>query len=79
MQKQIIKGSFWLGSLCAILALVARSLDVLGFNTLNFSTKGSEIGYHTFMNGTFFFYLFSIAVSNFTKLNSHHNSSSSEN
>jgi hypothetical protein len=65
MEKQIIRWSFWLGSLCAVLALAARSLDVMGFDTLNFSTKGSEIGYHTFMNGTFFFYLFSIAISNY--------------
>jgi hypothetical protein len=79
MEKQIIKWSFWLGSVCAVLALVARSLDVLGFATLNFSTKGSEIGYHTFMNGTFFFYLFSIAMSNYFYFRSNRNSSSSEN
>ncbi|HET6143871.1 MAG TPA: hypothetical protein VFE02_10200 [Candidatus Acidoferrales bacterium] len=79
MEKQIIKWTFWLGSLCAVLTLVARSLDVMGFNTLNFSTRGSEIGYHTFMNGTFFFYLFCIAMSNYFCFVSNRNSSSSQN
>jgi hypothetical protein len=62
MERHIIKGSYWLGNVCAALALVARGLDALGINTLNFSTKGSEIGYHTFMDATFFFYLISIAL-----------------
>ncbi len=61
MEKLIVKGSYWLGNVCAALALIARGLDALGINTLNFSTKGSEIGYHTFMDATFFFYLISIA------------------
>jgi energy-converting hydrogenase Eha subunit B len=65
MERLIIKGSFWLGNLFAALALIARGLDTLGINTLNFSTKGSEIGYHTFMNGTFFFYLISIALTTY--------------
>ena len=65
MERFIIKGSYWLGNVCAALALIARGLDVLGINTLNFRTKGSEIGYHTFMNGTFFFYLISIALTTY--------------
>jgi hypothetical protein len=75
MEKHIIKWSYWLGSVCAALALIARGLDVLGINTLNFSTKGSEIGYHTFMNGTFFFYLISIAMTNYAEFNSQRYSS----
>jgi hypothetical protein len=65
MERLIVKGSFWLGNVCAALALVARGLDALGINTLNFSTKGSEIGYHTFMDATFFFYLISIAFATY--------------
>jgi hypothetical protein len=65
MERLIIKGSYWLGNVCAALALIARGLDALGINTLNFSTKGSEIGYHTFMDATFFFYLISIALTTY--------------
>jgi hypothetical protein len=64
------------GGICAVLALLARSLDVPGFATLSFSTKGSEVGYHTFMNGTFLFYLFSIATSNYFCFVSNRDSSS---
>jgi hypothetical protein len=70
VEKHIIRTSFWLGSICAVLAVVARALDVLGINTLNFSTRGSEIGYHTFMDGTFFFYLISIAMTTYAGFNS---------
>jgi hypothetical protein len=69
MQRLIINGSYWLGSICAALAVIARGLDVLGINTLNFSTKGSEIGYHTFMDGAFFFYLISIALTTYVGFN----------
>ncbi|HET6142451.1 MAG TPA: hypothetical protein VFE02_03015 [Candidatus Acidoferrales bacterium] len=70
MEKLVVKWSFWIGSLCAVLAVIARGLDILGINTLNFSTRGSEIGYHTFMDGTFFFYLISIAVATYARFNS---------
>ncbi len=69
MQRHIIRGSFWLGSVCATLALIARALDIFGINTLNFSTKGSEIGYHTFMDGSFLFYLISIALAAYSGFN----------
>jgi len=65
MEKHIVTWSFWLGSICAVLAVTARGLDAFGINTLNFSTRGSEIGYHTFMDGTFFFYLISIAMTTY--------------
>lgn len=77
MEKHIVKGSFWLGSVCAVLAVVARGLDVLGINTLNFSTRGSEISYHTFMDGTFFFYLISIAMTTYASFISGRRSSPS--
>jgi|ERR1700685_3258663 hypothetical protein len=60
--KQISVGSYWLGSVCAALALLARCLDVLGMNPIDFNTKGSGIGYHSFMDGTLFFYAISIAT-----------------
>jgi hypothetical protein len=77
MEKHIIQWSFWLGSICAVVAVIARGLDVLGINVLNFSTRGSEIGYHTFMDGTFFFYLISIAMTTYVGFNSRRPSSPS--
>ena len=78
MERLIVKGSFWLGSFCAALALIARGLDVVGINTLNFSTKGSEIGYHTYMNATFLFYLLSIALTTYLGFSAQSSSTLSE-
>jgi hypothetical protein len=60
--KHISIATYWLGSVCAALALLARALDLLGKNFLDFNTKGSGIGYHSFMDGTLFFYAISIAT-----------------
>ena len=62
MGKQIGIGTYWLGSLCAALALFARGLDVFGKNFLDFETKGGGFGYHTLMDATLFFYAISIAT-----------------
>ncbi len=65
MEKHIIKWSYWLGTVCAVLALGARGFDVLGINPLDFSTRGNGIGYHSFMDGTLFFYVISIATTTY--------------
>lgn len=70
MGKQVSIGTYWLGSVCAALALLARGLDVLGMNFLDFSTKGGGVGYHTLMDGTLFFYAISIATMVYAGFNS---------
>ena len=62
MGKHIGIASYWVGSVCAGLALFARGLDVLGKNFLDFDTRGGGIGYHSLMDGTLFFYAISIAT-----------------
>lgn len=61
MRKRVITYSYWLGSACAALGLLARGLDAFGMNFIDFSTKGGGIGYHSLMDGTLFFYMISIA------------------
>lgn len=61
MRKYIIIGSYWLGTVCAVMAFLSRGLDTVGNNFLGFATKGSEVGYHSYLNGAFLFYLVSIA------------------
>jgi hypothetical protein len=68
--KQIGIASYWLGSVCAALALFARGLDVFGKNFLDFNTRGSGIGYHSLMDGTLFFYAISIATMVYASHNS---------
>ena len=71
MRKYVITGSFWLGTVCAVLALLERGLDIVGLNNLQFATKGNgEIGSHTFMDGTIFFYIISIAMTTYGRFDS---------
>jgi hypothetical protein len=65
MRKRVITYSYWLGSVCATLALLARGLDAFGMNFIDFSTKGSGVGYHSLMDGTLFFYIISIATASY--------------
>ena len=60
MRKQVVIISYWLGSVCAVLGLIARGLDAFGMNFIDFATKGGGIGYHSLMDGTLFFYMISI-------------------
>jgi hypothetical protein len=70
MAKQIIRWSYWLGAVCAVLALLARAFNVLGMNLLSFSTRGNAIGYTTFLNGAIFLFVISIATANYVGLSS---------
>jgi hypothetical protein len=68
MGKQIGVAAYWLGSLCAVTALVARAFDVFGVNLVGITTKGSEITYHSLMDGTLFFYSISIATMLYSRI-----------
>jgi hypothetical protein len=70
MGKQIIRWSYWLGAVFAVLALLARALNVLGMNFLFFSTRGNAISYRTFLDGALFLFVLSIATTNYVGLNS---------
>jgi hypothetical protein len=70
MGKQIIRWSYWLGAAFAVLALLARALNVLGMNFLFFSTRGNAISYRTFLDGAIFLFVLSIATANYVGLNS---------
>ena len=66
MERYIGIGTYWAGSVCAVLCLVARGLDVVGMNVISFATKGGGITYHSFMDGTLFFYAIYIATTLYT-------------
>jgi hypothetical protein len=62
MEKHIVKWSYWLGAVSAVLALLTRGLDILGVKFLVFPTKGNGIGYHTYLDAAIFFFVISIAA-----------------
>jgi len=70
MGKHIIKWSYWLGAVLAVLALLARTLNAVGMNVLLVSTRGNAITYRTFLDGAIFFFVLSIATANYIGLNS---------
>jgi hypothetical protein len=70
MGKHIIRWSYWLGAVFAVLALVARAFNALGIHFLQYTTRGSSIGYRTFLDGAIFLFVISIATANYVGLNS---------
>jgi hypothetical protein len=70
MGKHIIKWSYWLGAVLAVLALLARTLNAVGMNVLLVSTRGNAITYRTFLDGAIFFFVLSIATANYIGLKS---------
>ena len=63
MAKQIINWSYWLGAVCAVLALLARAFDALGVHFfLSFSTRGNPIDYRTFLDGSILLFVICIAT-----------------
>ena len=70
MVKHVANWSYWLGAVSAVLALVTRGLNILGVNFLAFSTKGSAIGYHTYLDAALFFFVISIAAASHARLES---------
>jgi hypothetical protein len=70
MGNHIIRWSYWLGAVFAVLALLARAFNVLGVNFLFFTTKGNSISYRTFLDGALFLFVLSVATTNYVGLNS---------
>jgi len=70
MGKQIFKLSYWLGAVCAVLALVARAFNALGIRFLAITTRGSTIDYRTYLDGAILLFVISIATANYFGINS---------
>jgi hypothetical protein len=69
MEKSLARLSYWLGVLCTVLAVLARLLNMVGVNALQFNTRGNGIGYRTFLAGAILFFVMAIASASFDALN----------
>lgn len=65
MGKHIVRWSYWLGAACALLAVVARLLNLVGAQPNLLQTKGNPIGYHTFLDAALLFFLICIATAEY--------------
>ena len=55
MEKHIIKWSYWLGVLSALLTLLTRALNILGLPSL-VATRGNSIAYNSFLHAAELFF-----------------------
>jgi hypothetical protein len=68
MEKQIVKWSYWLGLLSALIALVLRSLNIFGILAPNVVQQGRTLWYMSFYKGALLFFLIAIATSSYASV-----------
>jgi hypothetical protein len=63
MEKLVMRLSYWLCLLCAVLALISRSLAALNLPSVAFVSSGvSAVSYHSFVDGVILFFMTSLAT-----------------
>jgi hypothetical protein len=62
MEKLVMRLSYYLCLLCAVLAIVARCLEALSVSAKLFAGRGNAIGYHAFMDGVILFFMLCVAT-----------------
>lgn len=61
MEKYILKVSYWVGVICAVLAIVTRVASSLGFEMLTLNTRGHAIDYHSLLDAALLFLFIAMA------------------
>jgi hypothetical protein len=69
MEKILIKVGYWLGVVCVALAMLSKALNAIGVNFAQFTTRGNEIGYRSFVVGAGIFFLLAIATESYDAFN----------
>jgi hypothetical protein len=70
MVKYIAIGSYWLGVVCSLVAVVGRICDALGIAFVRILTKGNNIDVRSFLDAGLLFLFIAIASANFEWLQS---------
>jgi hypothetical protein len=65
MVKYIAVGSYWVGVLCALVALVGRLSDALGVAFVRILNKGNMIDVHSFLDAALLFLFVAIASASY--------------
>ena len=68
MEKQIVKGSYWLGLLSSLIALGMRSLNAFGILTPTVVKQGQTLWYMSFYKGALLFFLIAIATASYASV-----------
>jgi hypothetical protein len=64
MEKHIIQGSYWLGMVSAVMALILRSLNAFGIWLPASFAQGRTVWYMSFYKGALLFFVIAIATAN---------------
>jgi len=62
MEKHIMRWSYWLGVICAALAVLTRLLNAMGLSSTLLQTRGDSFSFRTFLNAALLFLITSIAT-----------------
>jgi hypothetical protein len=65
VQKQIVTGSYWLGLLCALIALVLRALSIFGILPITVVQHGKTAWCMMLYRGALMFFLMAIATASY--------------
>lgn len=58
MEKLVMRLSYWLCLLCALLALITRGLAALNLPSMAFPSSGvNAVSYHSFVDGVVVFFM----------------------
>jgi hypothetical protein len=70
MEKYILKVSYWVGVICAVLAIVTRIASSLGFEMVTLHTRGHEIDYHSLLDAALLFLFIAMASAGYASFKS---------
>lgn len=65
MEKHVVRWTYLLGVACALVAVVWRALNALGWGVPYMVAPGQTVYYMSFYKGAFLFLLLSIAAANY--------------
>lgn len=71
MAKLVMRASYYLCVLCAVLALITRILASVGSVAAAFVGRALPIGYHAFMDGVFLFLALVLASASVVFIDKH--------
>jgi putative Ca2+/H+ antiporter (TMEM165/GDT1 family) len=63
VEKQLTTAAYWLGILCAIIALVTRLCAMVGVFVFHATEGKIPLSYRTFLDGAILFFMMAIASS----------------
>ncbi len=70
MVKYIGVASYWMGVACALVSIVARFGNALGYEFAHVSTRGNSIDFRSFLDAGLLFLFIAIASANYEWLQS---------